>query len=419
MQKFLLLLLFFPLLSFSQQESITVMHYNVLNYGNVTSYCTTQNNNIQDKDNALSVIIEYTNPDIFTVNEVGSSNFAQERILNNILNTNGRNYYAMGNVVNASGGTIDNMLYYDSRKFALSEQDVISTSIRDIDIYKLYFKAQDLSTTQDTAFLTCFVTHLKAGSSSSDQQLRSSMTASMMSYIENNMAPGNFLLLGDLNLKTSAEQAYQNVINYNNTAYRFYDPIATPGSWNNSSSYADIHTQSTHYSSNGCASGGGLDDRFDFIMISGHIQNQTDHFTYQNNSYAALGNDGQHFNDAINYNGNSSVPSNVLNALYTMSDHLPVMMNLIVDQQLNTNHLVNPDDIIIQNPVENTIQIDLGSASIRSINMYSLMGQLLANDQHHYSGNLEMNVSHLSKGLYILELITDGNQKIRKKIYIH
>lgn len=395
------------------------MHYNLLNYGNVTSYCTNQNNNIQDKDNALKEIINYTNPDIFTVNEVGSSNFAQERILSNILNTNNRNYYAMGNIVNASGGTIDNMLYFDTRMFGLADQDVISTSIRDIDIYKLYFKAQELSTNQDTAFLTCFVTHLKAGSSSSDQQLRASMTASMMSYIENNMTPGSFLFLGDLNLKTSTEQAYQNVINYNNTAYRFYDPIASPGSWNNSSSFADIHTQSTHYTSNGCASGGGLDDRFDFILISGDIQNQTDHFSYQNNSYSALGNDGLHFNDAINYNGNSSVPSNVLNALYTMSDHLPVMLTLIVDQQLNTKYIVNQDNVIIQNPVKNNIQVKLKFAQLQSANIYSMMGQLVVTKSNQPSGFLKMNVTHLSKGIYILELITDSNQTIRKKIYIH
>lgn len=405
-----------PLVISAQQETIKVMHYNLLNYGNVTSYCTNQNNNIQDKDDALKEIISHVNPHIFTVNEVGSSNFAQERVLNSVLNTQGRTWYDMAAIVNASGGTIDNMLYFDRRMFGLAGQDVVSTSIRDFDIYKLYFKAKDLASTQDTAFLTCIVTHLKAGSSSSDQQLRASMTATLMSYLENNMTAGEYLLMGDFNVKTSSEQAYQNLVNYSNSDYRFYDPVSTPGSWNNSSSYADVHTQSTHYSSNGCASGGGMDDRFDFILISGDIDNQNGHYRYENGTYKALGNDGQHFNDAINYNGNSSVPPAVLTALYNMSDHLPVLMNLIVDQEVGVNETSEPLQIVVSNPVDDKISVSVTSRHLlKQLNLYSMMGQTVI-DQTVQGRNVTVDVSSLPEGIYILELIDRNNQLLRKKI---
>jgi hypothetical protein len=416
MRKLLFILVLMPFFVSAQQETIKVMHYNLLNYGNVTSYCTNQNNNIQDKDDALKEIISHVNPHIFTVNEVGSSNFAQERVLNSVLNTQGRTWYEMAAIVNASGGTIDNMLYYDRRMFGLADQDVVSTSVRDFDIYKLFFKAKDLSTTQDTAFLTCIVTHLKAGSSSSDQQLRASMTAALMSHMENNMSAGEYLLMGDFNVKTSSEQAYQNLVNYSNTNYRFYDPVNTPGSWNNSSSYADLHTQSTHYSSNGCASGGGMDDRFDFILISGDIDNQNGHYHYENGTYKALGNDGQHFNDAINYNGNSSVPAAVLSALYNMSDHLPVVMNLIVDQEVGVDESVNPMQVIVKNPVNNNISVSVSSAHmLEQINLYSMMGQRLM-DKSVDGRDIILDVSSLSEGIYILEMISRNNQLLRTKI---
>ena len=37
----------------AQEDTIRVMHYNLLNYGNYTSYCTSLNNNIDNKDDYL------------------------------------------------------------------------------------------------------------------------------------------------------------------------------------------------------------------------------------------------------------------------------------------------------------------------------------------------------------------------------
>ncbi len=416
MRKLITLLMLMPFIAIGQQDTLKLMHYNLLNYGNVTSYCTNQNNNLQTKAAAMQEIISYSNPHILTVNEIGSSNFAQEHFLNSVLNTQGRSHYAMGNIVNASGGTIDNMLYYDSRFLELAAQDVISTSIRDIDVYKLYYRADDLANTADTAFLTCFVTHLKAGSSSSDKQLRSAMTAALMDYIDNNMSPGDFFLAGDFNVRSSSEQSYQNLVNFNNPALRFYDPISTPGSWNNNSSYSAVHTQSTHYSSNGCASGGGMDDRFDFILISQDIQNSSGHYSFEFGSYEAMGNDGQHFNDAINYGGNSSVPANVLNALYVMSDHLPVVMNLIVDQQATVSVETASLQAYIANPVGNTLRIRLHKGQqMKYIKVYSLDGQQLISVP---AGSAEKNidVSSLAAGIYVVEILGRNNTFVRQKI---
>ncbi|MDD3630671.1 MAG: hypothetical protein PHF55_06600, partial [Bacteroidales bacterium] len=41
------------------QDTIKVMTYNLLNYGNNTSYCTPSNNNVSEKNEYLKTIIDY------------------------------------------------------------------------------------------------------------------------------------------------------------------------------------------------------------------------------------------------------------------------------------------------------------------------------------------------------------------------
>ena len=70
---------------------------------------------------------------------------------------------------------------------------------------------------------------------------------------------------------------------------------------------------------------------FDFLLNSAPIMNGTMNVTYVADSYKALGNDGNLFNDAINDDSNNSgLPNTVLSALLHTSDHLPIVMDLEV-----------------------------------------------------------------------------------------
>ena len=75
MKKFLLVLLLIALFSvvYGQTETIKVMQYNLMYYGQNTSYCTTSNNNINAKNAAIRTILTEYYPDIFTVCEMGKS----------------------------------------------------------------------------------------------------------------------------------------------------------------------------------------------------------------------------------------------------------------------------------------------------------------------------------------------------------
>ena len=67
-----------------------------------------------------------------------------------------------------------------------------------------------------------------------------------------------------------------------------------------------------------------MDDRFDWIFASSAVIEETYEMTYVENTYIVLGNDGAHFNQAINSGTNSAVSQEIADALHGASDHLPV-----------------------------------------------------------------------------------------------
>jgi hypothetical protein len=125
----------------------------------------------------------------------------------------------------------------------------------------------------DTVFVTFLIAHLKAGSSSSDASARYTQVEKLMNKLTQIGRADNYILSGDFNLYGSDEASYQYLIHYPNSLYQFYDPIDQEGAWNNNYNYRYIHTQSTHtYSDEGeCFASGGMDDRFDFILVSPYI----------------------------------------------------------------------------------------------------------------------------------------------------
>jgi hypothetical protein len=111
------------------------------------------------------------------------------------------------------------------------------------------------------------------------------------------------------------------------------DPLNRIGVWHNSSTFKDIDTQSpttvAHY---GGQVTGGMDDRFDFQWVTGEMLDN-EGLSYISGSYHAFGNNGTTFNSDIDnasntytFSGASSyTKAQILGALATVSDHLPVV----------------------------------------------------------------------------------------------
>ncbi|MCR4827816.1 MAG: T9SS type A sorting domain-containing protein [Bacteroidales bacterium] len=402
-------------------DTIRMMQYNLMYYTNSSgiSDCNSLSNNLDTKDANIKTIFQYVKPTVFCVCELGSQNQYADRLLNNAINTDGINYYRRGPLTNQSGGTIANMIYYDSRKLTLYKSNNITTSYRDINGYTFYYNANDLGV-GDTIFTTFWIAHLKAGSNSSNEEARLVQVQKLMSRIANSGLPGNYTLSGDFNIYSSDEPAYQTLTEYPNSLYRFYDPVNSPGYWHNNPQFSSLHTQSTHTQEADCFSDGGLDDRFDIILVSPYIYYGSDRIHIVEGSYHALGQDGARFNGTILSPVNNSIPSNVAHALFQQSDHLPVIMDMTIDAHVGVP-VYKPDfQIKVANPVRETLFVELQNdkADDYDISVYAADGSLVMNRHEHLDTGLHRLTYSFDfrKGIYLVTFTNKSGQKIIKKL---
>ena len=296
--KFFLSSLIFICVSFSQSQH-TIMTYNVLN---LTLTDTLERNP------HFRTIFSNIQPDILVLQEMTSQtgvNGFLSRVLNRVSTG-----YAAGTFIN--GFDTDNAIYYKTSLFTFLSNTPIDTEVRDINEFKLRYNS-----TGDTIII--YSVHLKANV---EDSLQRAAEVDSLRKRTNTLPPNsNFIVVGDYNIYSSNELAYQKLLNQSLTGY-FIDPLTLTGTWNNSN-YAQYHTQSTRVRQFGDGAGGGLDDRFDMILMSQAIINSGD-ITYTPGSYHEYGNDGNHYNDSINQPPNSAVGQQIADALHYASDHLPV-----------------------------------------------------------------------------------------------
>ena len=164
----------------------------------------------------------------------------------------------------------------------------------------------------------------------------------------------NVIYVGDLNLYSNAEAAYNTLIAAGNG--QATDPLGT-GSWAGVSN-ASKHTQSpATVAAYGGQVTGGVDDRFDFQLVSGEL-NDGIGIDLVASSYHTFANNGSTYNLAINAGSNtwawnpvSGSPvtrTSLLNALASVTDHLPVVADYDIISVAPTigSFTVNPTSVV-------------------------------------------------------------------------
>ncbi len=299
-------ILFLSILSFANislsQTQHTIMTYNLLNYPGTDT--TTRNPYFR-------TVISAAQPDVLIVQEM-TSQAGVNGFLNNVLNSVSPGYSAG---IFLDGPDTDNEIFFKSNIFSFISNTPVHTALRDISEFKLLHKE-----TNDT--LIIYSVHLKA-SDTADDRLKRAAEVDSLRKRTNTLSPGsNFIVVGDYNIYNSSEPAFQKLLDETNPGY-FKDPLNLIGSWNNSS-FSIYHTQSPRVRSFGGGSTGGMDDRFDMILMSQAVMDAGG-ITFTPGTYIAFGNDGNHYNDSINKPPNTAVGQQVANALHYASDHLPVI----------------------------------------------------------------------------------------------
>ncbi|MCH7731056.1 MAG: lamin tail domain-containing protein [Candidatus Marinimicrobia bacterium] len=285
------------------------MTYNILNY---------EDDDGREAD--MRTVIHYVSPDILMAEEVHNTN-GFNHFLSDVLNYDEPGLYE-GAFIDQPTPDIDIALFYKPDLF-----EVLSTTTIDITSQWGHRDALECILVHETTGIEfrLFGVHLKAGTDSETE--RESEADNLREYLNSLNPNTHFLVLGDFNFYKSDEGGFHRLTeSQGDNDGQLFDPIDRIGYWHNNSSFADVHTQSSRdYYQN--QNYGGIDDRFDFILASSAVVNFTE-LNYVNDSYVAFGNDGEHYNQAINEGSNYVVPDNVADALVAASDHIPVYMEL-------------------------------------------------------------------------------------------
>ena len=310
--------MFSILVSILNASTVRIMTYNILNY---------EDENNREDDYAL--IIDFTQPDLIVAQEIiGQTGFSHFQ--SDVLDVVDPNGWSSAPFTNQTAQQ-DIALYYKHDIFTFVSTSVVytaqSSGTRDVIQWIMVHNLSGLE-------FNIYGVHLKASSGSSNANQRLQETTILRNHL-NELAANSFIVAGDFNIysnNSSSEPAFDMLTGASdNNNGRLFDPIDRIGHWHNNSSYSDVHTQSPRTSSFGGGANGGMDDRFDWLFVSQSILDETSSMYYVDGTYCAFGNDGNHFNDAINDGTNNSVSAEMADALHDASDHLPVYMDVWFD----------------------------------------------------------------------------------------
>ncbi len=394
----LLSFLFLSVLIASAQSNFRVMSYNLLNF---------PQGQMPSRIDTLEIILDAYRPDLFMIQELKSE--AGLNQIEDALDNLGYANFAAAEFISqqSTPGTpnpLQQSLLFNQSKFGLKDQGYVITIHRDINYYRLFIKDSQLENGADTTFFYAVVCHLKSSEGNANEQDRLEMVESYMEW--HNSLDENALVIfaGDYNVYYSAEPCYQALLSVANTP-RFYDPISSPGSWNNNPGFSAIHTQCTRTNNifNDGASGG-MDDRFDQILMSEMFFDNASTLRYADDTYAAFGNSGDCFNENITDCNGGVLSDAVMSALYYMSDHLPVILELESDLSLSTQNLASASFEIRDAGVAGKFNVN-SNGGMLNWTVYSYIGQELQRGSqllNQGQESIQIPLNYLPIGTYVI-----------------
>ncbi|MEM7655092.1 MAG: endonuclease/exonuclease/phosphatase family protein [Bacteroidota bacterium] len=394
-----------PWLQAQSNDTLQVVHYNLLNFG-----LDCNGEALSDRYHRLGDILDHIRPDVLTVNEVAPNKLLFDGML--ALSFAYSNQIDYGDWTNQTGSNIVNQLFFNTEKLAFKSTEVIpSNHLRDLNAFTLYHKASTLP--GDTTFLTFIVCHWKAGDGTSDQSQRSAAATAIMDWVALQEMDRPIFLLGDLNVGAANETAFQTLVNHPNADIRFQEPINKQNGWAGAAN-AIHHTQSTRSSSGGtCGAGGGMDDRFDFILVNETIQAGNGAVSYVPESYEVIGNDGNSYNGELQCSGNTSVPGLICVALRELSDHLPVAMQVAISPTVGREAWWTGPRVRLLDQADSDrlgLQFAQAASGATQVRLLDLHGRQLENQIMEQGVlTLTFETGHLPTGMYLIQLLsTEG-----------
>ena len=381
---------------------LRVVNWNVTNYssGRIAEFSTAIYGQVPT---GLALQGQSMSPDIFIgeefLSQTGVNNFLT------ILNTAAGSPGDWAAAPFIDGPDTDSAFFYRTSKVDYKATVIISlvtgsTSLPPRNTYRYDVVLKGYADVPATR-LACYSAHMKSGSASADQArrlLEANKIRDNANGIDTNgagtalPAGWNFLYGADLNVQNSGQTAYQRLVGSEaNNSGRFWDPINSPGTWNNNSTFRFIHTQDPADPT------GGMDDRHDQLLIGtslidgtglDYIGNQSLPFSTStwndpNHSYRCWGNDGSSYNATLTTSGNTMVGATIAQALVSSANglgHLPVLLDMRVPAKVTSTTTLSfgsvnvGDPTSVSLPVSNDGNVVLWTASGIDTLRYTLTG---------------------------------------------
>ncbi len=177
--------------------------------------------------------------------------------------------------------------------------------------------------------------HLKAGNNSSAEADRLTGAERIVTNMGEVPEGSRIILTGDMNFYDNQEAGYLEFL-----AGGLVDPLGS-GDWGGAGNTLK-HSQSPRTIQADGLANGGLDDRFDLHLHTPLMQG-TGGLTLIDGTYRSVGNDGNHYNTAINdgnntyWPGDASASNALADALHDASDHLPVAVDYRIPAVLDAS----------------------------------------------------------------------------------
>lgn len=379
-------------MAIGQDYEFTLVSYNSLRYSPT---------NIDDRHPQLRMVMDDLQPDVLCVQELSGQGAAQ-MYMDSVLNIDSTTY-SMANFVDGNG--LDVSLYFKTSKFTYISTTTYPTQLRDIYHYQIIPKGL-------TDTLHVFGLHLKA-SPGTTNQLRRKDEVDVLRQATDNLKPDSyFLVCGDFNIYSGNEPAYARLKEkVPNKEGHFIDRFSLAGTWNNAN-YAKYHTQSPRTTQFNGGASGGMDDRFDMILFSAAL-NDSLGLAYVPKSMYPYGNDGLHYNKAINEAPlNAAVGQTMADALHFVSDHIPVVAKIKYRVSGVSLPEVSTKKVELFNYAEG-FGISNPDNKILKVAVYQLDGRKLMDQEITETQNINFS----SKGAFLVTVI-DSDTLILNKLLI-
>jgi endonuclease/exonuclease/phosphatase family metal-dependent hydrolase len=271
--------------------------------------------------------------DMLAVQEVASQSTTTASVANLLNSIYGAAIYATGALNGAStGGGTQGVVYNTQSLQLIGELAVGTASSSGQPRQTIRHHFQPIGGAASTDFYV-YNGHWKALNDAESAERRRVEAQAIRANADSLGNGKNIIYVGDFNTYSGFETSFQTILAAGNG--QGFDPINRVGNWSTNSSFVNTFTQAPAANAPNGLVGGGLDDRFDFQILSGELTDGLG-LEFRSGTYRAFGNNGSvPLNGSINSSGNTALPglpnrTTVLNLLTTVSDHLPVVADFFV-----------------------------------------------------------------------------------------